>query len=108
MATYMTQFSYTAEARAALAKNPEDRGAAVGALLEKAGGKLHNIYYSTGDYDGFIIFEAPDGATAATAIIAATTPGHLKGTKTTEIFTMKEMMGMAGKAGDLVYAAPKG
>ena len=86
----------------------EDRGAAVSALLEKLGCRLLNIYYSTGDYDGLIIYEAPDGPTAATAIIAATTPGHLKATKTTQLFTMKETMDMAGKAGGLVYSAPKG
>ena len=92
MATYMTQFSYTAEAWAALAKSPEDRGAAVAALLEKLGGRLIDIYYTMGDYDGFIIFEAPDGNTAAAGIIAATTPGHLKATKTTQIFTMAETL----------------
>jgi uncharacterized protein with GYD domain len=108
METYMTQFSYTSEAWAALAKNPEDRGAAVKALIEKLGGRLLNIYYSMGDYDGFIIYEAPDSATAATAIIAATTPGHLKATKTTQIFTMEETLKMAGRAGDLVYSAPEG
>ncbi|MBI1880998.1 MAG: GYD domain-containing protein [Chloroflexi bacterium] len=108
MPTFMTQFSYTAQAWAAMAKNPEDRGAAINALLEKLGGRLLNIYYTMGDYDGFIIFEAPDGATATTAIIAATTPGHLKTTKTTQLFTMNETMDMASKAGSMVYSAPKG
>ena len=108
MATYMTQFSYTPEAWAALAKNPEDRGAAVSALLEKLGGKLLDIYYTTGDYDGFIIYTAPDGATAATGILAATVPGHLKATKTIELFTMDETIKMVGQAGEIVYSAPKG
>jgi uncharacterized protein with GYD domain len=108
MATFMTQFSYTAQAWAALTKNPEDRGAAVGALLEKLGCRLLNIYYTLGEYDGFIVFEAPDGTTAGAAIIAATTPGHLKATKTTQLFTMQETMDMAGKAGSLIYSAPKG
>jgi uncharacterized protein with GYD domain len=108
MPTYMTQFSYTQQAWAALAKNPEDRGAAVKALLEKLDGRLLNIYYSTGDYDGFIIFEAPDGETAAAAIIAAIVPGHLKTTKTTRLFTMEETLGMLRKVGSLAYAAPKG
>ena len=44
MATYMTQFSYTPEAWASLAKNPEDRGKAFASLAEKLGGKMHNFY----------------------------------------------------------------
>jgi uncharacterized protein with GYD domain len=108
MPTFMTQFSYTSEAWAALAKKPEDRGAAVAALLERLGGRLLNIYYATGDYDGFIIFEAPDGVTAATAIIAAIVPGHVKATKTTELFTMAEVIDILGKVGGLAYSAPKG
>lgn len=108
MPTYMTQFSYTSEAWAALARKPEDRGTAVAALLEKLGGRLLNIYYATGDYDGLIIFEAPNGTTAATAIIAAIVPGHVKATKTTELFTMAEVMDILGKVGGIGYAAPTG
>lgn len=37
MALYMTQFRYTSEAWAALARNPEDRSAAVSALAESMG-----------------------------------------------------------------------
>lgn len=108
MATFMTQFSYTAEAWAALARKPEDREVAISRLLEKMGGRLLTIYYSLGEYDGFIIFEAPDAMTAAAGIIAATVPGHLKATKTTELFTMAQTMEMVGKAGGIIYPAPKG
>jgi len=108
MPTYMTQFSYTTEAWAALARKPEDRGAAVAALLEQLDCRLISIYYSMGEYDGFILFEAPNEANASTGIVAATVPGHLKATKTTPLFTMQEMMDIVGKAGGLVYPAPKG
>ena len=64
MPTYMTQFSYTASASAALVKNPEDRGAAVAALMEKLGGRMLNTYYTFGEYDGVVIFEAPEDITA--------------------------------------------
>lgn len=108
MPTYMTQFSYTADAWAKLAKNPEDRGAAVKRLVESLGGQLRSIYYSMGDYDGLIIVDLPDGKTTATAILAAAIAGHLKITKTTELFSMQEMMEIAGNAGSQVYSAPKG
>lgn len=83
MPLYMTQFSYTAAAWAALAKKPEDRGAAFGRLIEKFGGRFKEIYYCFGEYDGLVLYEAADNETATAAIIAATAPGHLKATKTT-------------------------
>jgi uncharacterized protein with GYD domain len=104
----MTQFSYTPEAWAALVKNPEDRGAAVKALMEKMGGRMLSIYYSFGEYDGLVIFEAPDANAVMAAILAAIAPGHLKATKTTVLFTVKEAMEAMSKAGGLAYKAPKG
>ena len=108
MAIYMTQFSYTAETWAALAKNPEDRGAAVAGLMEKLGGRMHSTYYSFGEYDGIVIYELPDDVTASAAIMAAIAPGHLKATKTTKLFTMEEAMESMRKAGEVVYPGPKG
>jgi hypothetical protein len=40
MPLYVTQYSLTTEAWAALAKNPEDRSIPVKALFEKIGGRL--------------------------------------------------------------------
>ncbi len=108
MSLYMTQFSYTREAWAALVKNPEDRGAVFQALMEKLGGRLLDIYYCFGEYDGVVIYELPDNTTATAAILAAIAPGHLNATKTTVLFTMEEAMEAMGKAGAMVYAAPKG
>ena len=108
MPTYMTQFSYTAAAWAALAKNPEDLGAALAALIEKLGGRMLNIYYTFGEYDGVAIFETPEDITAMAGVLAATAPGHLKGTTTTRLFSTEEAMQAMRKAGELVYAAPKG
>jgi uncharacterized protein with GYD domain len=108
MATYLTQFSYTPEAWAALAKNPEDRGKAFASLAEKLGGKMHNIYYTFGEYDGLVIADFPDDTTAMAGIVAATTPGHLKATETTKLFSMEEALGAMRKAKEMAYPAPKG
>ena len=70
MALYMTQFSYTPEAWAALLRNPVDRSEALGRLAEQLGGKLVSLYYAFGDYDGVFIGEAPDDATAAAIVLA--------------------------------------
>ncbi|MEE9491566.1 MAG: GYD domain-containing protein [Dehalococcoidia bacterium] len=108
MAFYMTQFSYTADAWSALVKKPEDRSAPVKALMEKLGGKLLQFYCCFGEYDGLVIYEAPDDTTAATAVLAAIAPGHLKATKTTTLLPVNEAMKAMGKAGEIAYPAPKG
>jgi GYD domain len=57
--------------RAAFAKHPEDRTAAVKALVEKLGGRFEAFYYSFGEYDGIVVLEAPDEATATAFALAA-------------------------------------
>jgi uncharacterized protein with GYD domain len=108
MAYYMTQFGYTAEAWAALAKKPEDRSKAVGSLVEKFGGRLREMYYCFGEYDGVIIFEAPDDQSAAAVAVAAVGPGHVAKILTTPLFTIQEAMAIMTKAGKVSYTAPAG
>lgn len=107
MALYMTQFSYSVEAWQTMMKNPQDRTAGLRSIMEKLGGKFHALYYSMGDYDGVVLFEAPDDETASAGIIAAIGPGHLKTTKLTRLFTMDETLGILRKAGSQVYPGPK-
>ena len=108
MSLFMTQFSYTPEAWASLVKNPEDRRAPLKAMLEKLGGRLISFHYCFGDYDGVIITEAPNENVAAAAVLAATAASHLKATKTTVLLTVEDAMASWGKAGAIVYPAPKG
>ena len=108
MSLYMVQFAYTPEAWAALVKNPEDRGAPVKALMEHLGGRMLDIYYCFGEYDGIAIVEAPDEISAMTTVLCAIAPGHLKATKTTVLFTVEQAMEAMDKAGGIVYPAPTG
>jgi uncharacterized protein with GYD domain len=108
MALYMTQFSYTPEAWAALMKKPEDRSVPLKALFEKLGGRLIGMYYCFGEYDGVAIGELPDNTAEMTMLLGVIAPGHLKATKTTVLFTVQEAMQAMGKAGGIAYPAPKG
>lgn len=108
MPLYMTQFSYAPEAWAALVKNPTDRSAPLRALFEKLGGRLIDVYYCFGEYDGVAIGELPDNNTSMAGVLAAVAPGHLKATKTTVLFTVEEAMEAMAKAGSIVYPAPEG
>ena len=91
MSVFMTQFSYATETWKQLADNPEDRRDAIKPLLESVGGRLIGVWYAFGDYDGVVIFEAPDSTAAVAAIIAAIGPGHVKSVKTTPLITVDEM-----------------
>jgi uncharacterized protein with GYD domain len=70
MTLYMAQFAYTSEAWAALRKHPEDRTLAIEDLAERLGCRFQAFYYSLGEYDGFVILDAPN-ETAVTAFILA-------------------------------------
>jgi len=106
MALYLTQFAYTAEAWAALAKNPQDRSIAVRELAQKLGGRLIGVYYCFGEYDGVVLSEVPDDTAAMALAIAAVTPGHVKAIKTTKLLTVEESMEAMRRAGSVGYQGP--
>ncbi|MDB5078707.1 MAG: hypothetical protein JWP00_631 [Chloroflexi bacterium] len=106
MAVYMIQFTYTPDAWASLSRNPVDRSGPISGLAESLGGKLLNLYYCFGEYDGIVIFEAPDDASAAALSVSATIPGHLKMAKTTRLFTPQESLELLRKAGGVSFRGP--
>jgi uncharacterized protein with GYD domain len=108
MPVYMSQFSYTTEAWDALRQQPTDRREAVRGLLEQLGGRLIDLYYAFGEFDGVLLFEAPDDATAAAGLIAAIGAGHLKSNQTTKLLTVDETIEALQKVGRLSFRAPGG
>jgi uncharacterized protein with GYD domain len=108
MPQHMLQFSYTADAWAALVKNPVDRSEALGAMSKKLGAKLVTLHYSMGEHDGVAMVDAPDDATAAAIVFGAIAPGHLRSTKTTRLLTPAEIIGALKKAQGAGYKAPEG
>jgi uncharacterized protein with GYD domain len=107
MSHYMTQFAYTAETWAALRANPTDRTAAVNALANKLGCRVVGLYYHFGEYDGVLIFEAPDDTMANALVMAATAPGHLKATRTTRLMTPSEAVAAMRKAQGADFEGPR-
>ena len=106
MALYMVQGTYTAEAWAAMAKNPQDRSIPVRELAQKLGGRLIGLYFCFGEYDVVVLTEMPDDNAALATSLAAVTPGHLKAIKTTKLFTVEETMEAMRKAGSLTFQGP--
>ena len=106
MPHYLVQAAYSAEALAAMGKNPQDRASAIGPVVEAAGGQIEAAYFSFGDYDVVCIVELPDNASAAAFAIAGGGSGALKALKTTPLLTMEEGVEAMRKSGSLGYQPP--
>jgi uncharacterized protein with GYD domain len=106
MALYMVQATYTAEAIATMAKNPQDRSVPVRELMQKLGGQMISFYFCYGEYDVVALGELPDDSAATAVAMAAISPGHLKAYKTTKLFTVEETMEAMRKAGSLGFQGP--
>jgi uncharacterized protein with GYD domain len=106
MPLYMSQVSYTSDAWAAMTQNPEDRSEVFGGLTESMGGRLLSWYYTFGEYDVLVIYEAPDEGTAAAIVLAATSSRHLSRVKTTVMLSAEQGVETMRKAGQATYRAP--
>lgn len=102
MAFYLIEAGYTAEAFKAMTANPQDREAAVRAMVEAAGGKLHHFFFAFGDYDAVMLVEAPGDGEVASALMTAAATGSVSKLKTTKLMTSAEGMDAMAKAGKLV------
>jgi uncharacterized protein with GYD domain len=108
MPLYLTRFSLTSEAWAALIKRPEDRRKEIGRLMEAAGGKLHGYWYAFGDHDGYALIEAPDNTAVASAVVTVAGGGAVRSMSTTVLVTVEEMLEALGRAQSIAYRPPGG
>ena len=108
MAHYMVQAAYTAEAIAAMVKNPEDRTAAIRPVVEKLGGKLESIWFCFGDYDVVGISQMPDNVSAAAFAFAVSQGGKIKSFKTTPLMSTGDAVKAMKKAAGAGYRPPGG
>lgn len=92
MPRFLYQCAYTAEAMAALIKEPQDRIEAVRPALEAMGARFVTSGYSFGDYDVTIVYDAPDDTTAASVAMAIAGGGATRAAKTTRLLSGDEWM----------------
>jgi len=103
---YLTRFSYTPEAWARMAKNPEDRRTAAARYIESVGGKLHGFWYAFGEFDGYNLWEAPDNVSMAAVAVALSGGGALSKFETTVLMTVEETLEALGRASSVTYRPP--
>ena len=75
------------------AKETVNRSRTARELAEAAGVNVVNVYWTLGQYDLVIIFEAPDEETATQFALAAGMQGNIR-TTTMRAFTEQEMEGL--------------
>ncbi len=59
-------------------KNTVDRANAFRAEAEKMGAEVQHVYWTLGNYDGVLIFDAPDDQTATALMISLGSKGNVR------------------------------
>jgi uncharacterized protein with GYD domain len=89
MATYITSIKFTQQGIKDI-DHTTKRAAALRAAAKKMGAKVKETYWTLGDQDGYLIFEAPDDETATTVLLHLGAMGNVH-TSTCRAFTAAEM-----------------
>ena len=78
------------EAWTSLIRSPQNRAQALNGMLQELGARLVDMYFYYGEWDGFVVIEAPDDTTFVASLLAGNAPGHLKATKISRLYTADE------------------
>ena len=96
MAAYISLIRFTEQGARNFRKSPA-RAAAFKAAAQKVGIKVHDIYWTLGEFDGVIVFEAANDETATSLMLSLAALGNVR-TTTLRAFTTTEMKSIAAKA----------
>ena len=94
MATFITTLHFTEQGIKA-ARDTCERAAAFKATAQKLGVKVTGIYWTLGAFDGVIVLDAPDEATATAALLHLGSLGNIR-TQTARAFDAAEMQKVLG------------
>ena len=89
MATFITNIKFTQQGVKDIS-NTSKRAAAFKAEAKKLGAKIRDVYWTLGDHDGLLIFDAPDDETATAAMLHLGSMGNVH-TSTVRAFTASEI-----------------
>ena len=89
MATYVLLLNFTDQGVRNV-KDTTKRAEAFKSIADKAGGKVKEVYWTLGQYDGVLIFEAPDEATATALGLSLGSLGNVR-TQTLRAFSAEEI-----------------
>jgi uncharacterized protein with GYD domain len=98
MPLFITYASYSHSGAKGMIEKPSDRSQVIKGLVEKAGGKLVALYFTTGSNDVVLVSELPDGADAVALGMVVAASGSLSKVETVRAWTPAEFKGIAEKA----------
>jgi uncharacterized protein with GYD domain len=108
MIRLVTRGRFTREYAKGLVAAPEDREPVVRKVIEGAGGKLVNFYFTTGDTDFLLITETTEAESVIGALLATAAAGAISDVTTSRAWTGAEFKAVADKASQVasLYRPP--
>ncbi len=96
MPRYLTLLHFTPQGAKALDKSV-DRSRAFRTSAASLGAKVEAIYWALGQFDGAVIFDAPDEQTATSLMVALARAGNVQ-TRTTRLYDEAEFSSIVAAA----------
>ncbi len=97
MATFVSTIKFTDQGAQAIAETTK-RANSLKTSAKKMGVKVKSIFWTMGEYDGLLIFEAPDDESAAAMLMHLGSLGNVH-TSTSRAYTSAEMDEVLAKLG---------
>src|SRR5690349_16291792 len=95
MATFIALLNFTEQGIRDI-KGTTKRAESFAKTARKSGVTVKEVYWTVGGYDGLLIIDAPDEATAASTLISLGAAGNVR-TKTLRAYNREEMTSILGK-----------
>jgi uncharacterized protein with GYD domain len=92
MAFYLIQAAFTSSGADHVVQRPQHREEVLRKTCKALGGKLHQFFYSFGQYDVLLIAELPDNKAAAALSLSIEAGGAARMVHTTALLTTAEGM----------------
>ena len=96
MATYVSLIRFTAQGIKNIRKSP-DRAKACRKAVAAAGGRVREIFWTLGEFDGVLVFEMPSDEAAAALMLSIARQGSVQ-PRTLRAFDEREFQAVLKKA----------
>lgn len=95
MPTYITLITFTEKGLRTIKESPA-RAEDFSRQADSMGFRVKDVYWTTGGYDGVLVFDADDEATASAAVLSLAREGNVE-TQTLRAFDRSEMQSILDK-----------
>ena len=107
MPFFLIRASYSSAATNNMVQHPQHREEVLRKTCESLGGRMHQFFFSFGEYDAMVLAELPDNKAAAALSLSAEASGALRMIHTTVLLTVDEAIEAMKLAQTDKYTPPK-